>query len=94
MKSTKVEKIIEHQLCWTVSSAKLLKATPYVNCIYWVVVLEETVLSKSLLTGYLIDYGNELVIPSTELRPPLRKLVENDQPPVTPFLLDMQHWRT
>lgn len=24
MKSTKVEKIIEHQLCWTVSSAKLL----------------------------------------------------------------------
>ncbi|XP_038121791.1 uncharacterized protein LOC119770621 [Culex quinquefasciatus] len=41
------------------------------NCFYWVVVLGKTVPSKILRKVHLIDYGNELVIPSTELRPPL-----------------------
>ncbi|KAL1397947.1 hypothetical protein pipiens_009354 [Culex pipiens pipiens] len=46
-------------------------AAPYENYFYRVVVLEKTVPSKGLLKVRLIDYGNELVIPSTELRPPL-----------------------
>lgn len=46
-------------------------AAPYENWFYRVVVLEKTDPSKSLLKVRLIDYGNEIVIPSTELRPPL-----------------------
>lgn len=46
-------------------------AAPFENWFYRVVVLEKTNPSKSLLKVRLIDYGNEMIIPSTELRPPL-----------------------